>query len=307
MVHTSYLPDWRLPSSWWTILYIPAACQICANNVFGGILKVTEYIKEFDKSLFLDSVNSFLRFQPERIWKIMIFSAPSVSCPFLSHSSSPSVWYWDLYFFSSEIATLEQMFPPFPGGRGFCRTKQFLSDRNTTCSVRLNRESACRRIAARRLRRAGSFEVRFFLCRIPTVQKYSVLIRCKAVACLTCNDSWCHVVPTRLKDGYGVVLLSYFWASDKDMSFFRGIMSILFHRYDIFLCLYVGETVCQYVRRKREWYDNGKKCHRHRSGWWQDSDGIRAWAVIPLPGSDIVALFPKRQGVSRPQGNPPLP
>ena len=101
MVHTSYLPDWRLPSSWWTILYIPAACQICANNVFGGILKVTEYIKEFDKSLFLDSVNSFLRFQPERIWKIMIFSAPSVSCPFLSHSSSPSVWYWDLYFFSS--------------------------------------------------------------------------------------------------------------------------------------------------------------------------------------------------------------
>ena len=108
MVHTSYLPDWRLPSSCWTILYIPAACQICANNVFGGILKVTECIKEFDKSLFLDSVNSFLRSQPERIWKIMIFSASSASCPFLSHSSSPSVWFWDLYFFSSGIATSEQ-------------------------------------------------------------------------------------------------------------------------------------------------------------------------------------------------------
>ena len=150
MVHTSYLPDWRLPSSWWTILYIPAACQICANNVFGGILKVTEYIKEFDKSLFLDSVNSFLRFQPERIWKIMIFSAPSVSCPFLSHSSSPSVCYWALYFFSSEIATLEQIFPPFPGGRCFCRTKQFLSDGNTTCPVRLNRKSSWIRITVRR-------------------------------------------------------------------------------------------------------------------------------------------------------------
>ena len=137
MVHTSYLPDWRLPSSWWTILYIPAACQICANNVFGGILKVTEYIKEFDKSLFLDSVNSFLRFQPERIWKIMIFSAPSVSCPFLSHSSSPSVWYWEI-------------FPPFPGGRCFCRTKQFLSDGNTTCPVRLNRKSSWIRITVRR-------------------------------------------------------------------------------------------------------------------------------------------------------------
>lgn len=142
MVHTSYLPDWRLPSSCWTILYIPAACQICANNVFGGILKVTECIKEFDKSLFLDSVNSFLRSQPERIWKIMIFSASSASCPFLSHSSSPSVWFWDLYFFSSEIATWEQMFPPFPEGRGFRLTKQFLSDGNTTCSVRLNRESS---------------------------------------------------------------------------------------------------------------------------------------------------------------------
>ena len=137
MVHTSYLPDWRLPSSCWTILYIPAAYQICTNNVFGGILKVTECIKEFDKSLFLDSVNSFLRSQPERIWKIMIFSASSASCPFLSHSSSPSVWFWDLYFFSSEIATWEQMFPPFPEGRGFRQTKQFLSDGNTTCSVPL--------------------------------------------------------------------------------------------------------------------------------------------------------------------------
>lgn len=88
-----------------------------------------------------------------------------------------------------DFSTLEKMFPPFPEGRSFCRTKQFLSDENTTCSVRLNRESTYRRIAARRLRRAGSFEVPFFLCLIPTVQKYSVLIRCKAVACLTCNDS----------------------------------------------------------------------------------------------------------------------
>ena len=202
-----------------------------------------------------------------------------------------------LFFWNCDFGAMSLHFSE---GRSFCRTKQFLSDGNTTCSVRLNRESACRRIAARRLRRAGSFEVRFFLCRIPTVQKYSVLIRCKTVIYLTCNDGWCHVVPTRLKDGYGVGLLSYFWASDKDMSFFRGIMSILFHRYDIFLCPYVGETVCQYVRRKREWYDNGKKCHRHRSGWWQDSDGIRSWPDIPLPGLGVVALFPERQGVSGP-------
>ena len=188
----------------------------------------------------------------------------------------------------------------------FREVRRFPSDKivfvwrkhNLLCSfeqrIRLSSD-CCATLAACRFLRSA-----FFLCRIPTVQKYSVLIRCKTVAYLTCNDSWCHVVPTRLKDGYGVGLLSYFWASDKDMSFFRGIMSILFPRYDIFLCPYVGETVCQYVRRKREWYDNGKKCHRHRSGWWQDSDGIRSWPDIPLPGLGVVALFPERQGVSGP-------
>ena len=35
-----------------------------------------------------------------------------------------------------------------------CPTKDFLSDKDTTCSVRLNRESSYGRIAARRLRRA---------------------------------------------------------------------------------------------------------------------------------------------------------
>lgn len=173
MVHTSYLPDWRLPSSWWTILYIPAACQICANNVFGGILKVTECIKEFDKSLFLDSVNSFLRFEPERIWKIMIFSAPSVSCPFLSHSSSPSVWYWDLYFFSSEIATLEQMFPPFPGGRWFLSDKTVFVWRKH--NLLLSFESRILMNSDYRAAWAVYHEPIKEEC-IPTVQNYSVFI-----------------------------------------------------------------------------------------------------------------------------------
>ena len=49
-----------------------------------------------------------------------------------------------LYFFSfPESATLERI-PPRPrsGQVGPCRTKDFLSDKDTTCSVRLNRESS---------------------------------------------------------------------------------------------------------------------------------------------------------------------
>lgn len=133
MVHTSYLPDWRLPSSWWTILYIPAACQICANNVFGGILKVTEYIKEFDKSLFLDSVNSFLRFQPERIWKIMIFQRPRFpvrSCHIrLLHPSDigictsflPKLRLWSKYFRPSPEGAVSV------GQNSFCLTETQLA------------------------------------------------------------------------------------------------------------------------------------------------------------------------------------
>jgi hypothetical protein len=48
-----------------------------------------------------------------------------------------------LYFFSfPESATLERIPPPGGGQVGPCRTKDFLSDKDTTCSVRLNRESS---------------------------------------------------------------------------------------------------------------------------------------------------------------------
>lgn len=50
---------------------------------------------------------------------------------------------------------------PAPGGGqvGPCLTKDFLSDKDTTCSVRLNRESSYGRIAARRLRHTVVREV----------------------------------------------------------------------------------------------------------------------------------------------------
>ncbi|WP_419089454.1 hypothetical protein [Phocaeicola sp.] len=58
-------------------------------------------------------------------------------------------------FFSSRIRDFGADSPaPLGGQVGPCPTKDFLSDKDTTCSVRLNRESSYGRIAARRLWRA---------------------------------------------------------------------------------------------------------------------------------------------------------
>ncbi|MFR6429620.1 MAG: hypothetical protein ACLUOE_16140, partial [Parabacteroides merdae] len=67
---------------------------------------------------------------------------------------------WFVLFSLPESATLERI-PPAPGGGqvGPCLTKSLLSDKDTTCSVRLNRESSYGRIAARRLRHTVVREV----------------------------------------------------------------------------------------------------------------------------------------------------
>jgi hypothetical protein len=63
-------------------------------------------------------------------------------------------------FFSSRIRDFGADSPaPLGGQVGPCRTKDFLSDKGTTCSVRLNRESSYGRIAARRLRHTVVREV----------------------------------------------------------------------------------------------------------------------------------------------------
>lgn len=63
-------------------------------------------------------------------------------------------------FFSSRIRNFGADSPaPLGGQVGSCRTKDFLSDKDTTCSVRLNRESSYGRIAAQRLRHTVVREV----------------------------------------------------------------------------------------------------------------------------------------------------
>ncbi|KAB5464630.1 hypothetical protein DWY54_12345 [Parabacteroides distasonis] len=63
-------------------------------------------------------------------------------------------------FFSSRIRDFGADSPaPLGGQVGSCRTKDFLSDKDTTCSVRLNRESSYGRIAAQRLRHTVVREV----------------------------------------------------------------------------------------------------------------------------------------------------
>ena len=97
----------------------PESASNCSNLVFSSA---------FRRKLYLWSAGSFLGFLP-----VLVPVVFSIHMRFLVCT-----------FFSSRIRDFGADSPaPGRGGQvGSCRTKDFLSDKDTTCSVRLNRESS---------------------------------------------------------------------------------------------------------------------------------------------------------------------